>query len=559
MEVTLDKKQLNLLSRLSRILKDPDTSSLLDTLERQEPLPPDLPSPSLAPQPTKLSLLERLNGSISSRISRSPLIPSGTNPSRKHPRSPQSPELLGRTLMSRLLNHKRSRHSTPILQKSSPSCPLSTKTRTRKILPQILQIKSHPPLPTSQSKSLGETETHLTQEMNQMETLADDPREENSLSPTCLGLQNRLSLPLATPVAKKPVGFCESLIETSPQQNSLSKSPTIHLQGSPPLNGNASSKVTPSTSTKSSRRSTILSLMKREQAAWATRRSLLGSLNRRNESPLLLNGLQPGEKRLKQLHSPSHIDTTNYSNTETTSKRNSRLKLSPHITKSFSMTQPCETRSPPANTFSSPTTTDSADCTQPLSCPMELNPCLTDTMVENQEKLLTQVGNQKSVTSSMPERARTLSPTANIDISAKPATNRGTEKGTARMGANEIYGLQPKYLRHNLWDQSSTLSPTTAEWSETAQPLPRPSPSNISNPFAVQTIANNPDLFQILTPIKVDVFESLLQDHPNPEFVKSVCDGLGLILLNLAILSHTMNLVLCLPTMNMLRLFALSA
>ena len=94
------------------------------------------------------------------------------------------------------------------------------------------------------------------------------------------------------------------------------------------------------------------------------------------------------------------------------------------------------------------------------------------------------------------------------------------------MGANEVYGLQPKYLRHNLWDQSSSLSPTTAEWSETARPLPRPSPSDLSNPFATKTIADNPDLFQILSPIKVDVFESLLHDHPNPEFVKSVCDGL---------------------------------
>ena len=94
------------------------------------------------------------------------------------------------------------------------------------------------------------------------------------------------------------------------------------------------------------------------------------------------------------------------------------------------------------------------------------------------------------------------------------------------MGANEIYGLQPKYLRHNLWDQMSTLSPTTAEWSETARPLPRPPLSEISNPYSSQTIANHPDLFQVLTPIKVDVFESLLKDHPNPLFVKSVCDGL---------------------------------
>ena len=94
------------------------------------------------------------------------------------------------------------------------------------------------------------------------------------------------------------------------------------------------------------------------------------------------------------------------------------------------------------------------------------------------------------------------------------------------MGASEVYGLQPKYLRHNLWDQSSSLSPTTAEWSERARPLPRPPPSEISNPSSSQTIANHPDLFQVLTPIKVDVFEALLKDHPNPLFVKSVCDGL---------------------------------
>ncbi|KAF9455248.1 hypothetical protein BDZ94DRAFT_1139344, partial [Collybia nuda] len=35
-----------------------------------------------------------------------------------------------------------------------------------------------------------------------------------------------------------------------------------------------------------------------------------------------------------------------------------------------------------------------------------------------------------------------------------------------------------------------------------------------------------PDLFKIITPIKVDIFQSLLVNHPNPEFVQSVCDGL---------------------------------
>jgi hypothetical protein len=94
------------------------------------------------------------------------------------------------------------------------------------------------------------------------------------------------------------------------------------------------------------------------------------------------------------------------------------------------------------------------------------------------------------------------------------------------MGPDEIFGLQPKYLRHNLWEEGSALSPTTAEWSERARPLPRPSHSEVSNPVMTKTIADNPDLFKVHTPIKIDVFESLLKDHPNPNFVKSVCTGL---------------------------------
>ena len=100
------------------------------------------------------------------------------------------------------------------------------------------------------------------------------------------------------------------------------------------------------------------------------------------------------------------------------------------------------------------------------------------------------------------------------------------ERRVARMGPNEIYGLQPKYLRHNLWDKELALSPTTAEWSKHASPLPWPSLSKVSNPAYLKTITDNPHLFQVLTPVKVDVFESFLKDHPDQPFVRSVCAGL---------------------------------
>lgn len=89
-----------------------------------------------------------------------------------------------------------------------------------------------------------------------------------------------------------------------------------------------------------------------------------------------------------------------------------------------------------------------------------------------------------------------------------------------------ILGARPKYLRYNLWSEESSLSPTTAEWSETAVPLVRPPDREFLNPVSSKTIAENPDLFKIVTPIKADKLQNLLHDHPNQNFVKSVITGL---------------------------------
>ncbi|TDL27792.1 hypothetical protein BD410DRAFT_691137, partial [Rickenella mellea] len=42
----------------------------------------------------------------------------------------------------------------------------------------------------------------------------------------------------------------------------------------------------------------------------------------------------------------------------------------------------------------------------------------------------------------------------------------------------------------------------------------------------VATVQSRPDLFKVVTPIHVDIFENLLQRHPNTALVKSVCRGL---------------------------------
>ena len=89
-----------------------------------------------------------------------------------------------------------------------------------------------------------------------------------------------------------------------------------------------------------------------------------------------------------------------------------------------------------------------------------------------------------------------------------------------------MLGARPRYLRYNLWNVESPLSPTISDWSETAPPLPQPPVSEFSNTAALSTIDQNPSLFRIVTPVDVDQFQRLLSKHPNPPFVESVCTGL---------------------------------
>ncbi|PIL35153.1 hypothetical protein GSI_02942 [Ganoderma sinense ZZ0214-1] len=50
--------------------------------------------------------------------------------------------------------------------------------------------------------------------------------------------------------------------------------------------------------------------------------------------------------------------------------------------------------------------------------------------------------------------------------------------------------------------------------------------SILNDPVINDTLRSRPDLFKIVTPIKIDVFENLLSDHPNPAFIASVVKGL---------------------------------
>ena len=100
------------------------------------------------------------------------------------------------------------------------------------------------------------------------------------------------------------------------------------------------------------------------------------------------------------------------------------------------------------------------------------------------------------------------------------------EKSIAIAKRELAHELRPKYLRYNLWEKGSHFSHSSADWSETALPLPSIPASELNNPVVTKTIKENPHLFDIVTPIFIDRFENLLDSHPNQAFVKSVCRGL---------------------------------
>ena len=110
-----------------------------------------------------------------------------------------------------------------------------------------------------------------------MMRMSSPPSVRDSSSRTCPGTQTQALLPppaIVTPVARRLVDFCEPTTSTSPKPNSSS-----------PHSGSISSREIPSTSIISSRRSTMLSLMKRERVAWEKRKLLLELLKLRNEFP----------------------------------------------------------------------------------------------------------------------------------------------------------------------------------------------------------------------------------------------------------------------------------
>src|SRR5271168_5027699 len=132
----------------------------------------------------------------------------------------------------------------------------------------------------------------------------------------------------------------------------------------------------------------------------------------------------------------------------------------------------------------------------------------------------------KSVDDSIPPTdVQTLHHPADTNICAANVVVEDTQLMNVTEKRGLLRSLQPKYLHHNIWREHS-FSLTTAEWSETALPLPHPPVTELNNHVTSNTIQKHPSLFHVSTPINIKRFQSMLHNHPNQPFVKSVCEGL---------------------------------
>ncbi|KAG1831830.1 hypothetical protein EV424DRAFT_1534087 [Suillus variegatus] len=104
-----------------------------------------------------------------------------------------------------------------------------------------------------------------------------------------------------------------------------------------------------------------------------------------------------------------------------------------------------------------------------------------------------------------------------------PIANQNVQ---TKVELNESIAHGQRFRRNGVWGNGVSGCSRTALWTETATPMPQPPACEFLNHGALDTIQCHPSLFKVSTPIKVDVFEALLADHPNQPFVRSVCIGL---------------------------------
>ena len=348
----------------------------------------------------------------------------------------------------------------------------------------------------------------------------------NSSQPTCLGIIERensqCQKTLAVP--NQPVSF-ENSIGTSSHPNCTSDSHLVHLEESQCANGNTSLREKPLISTRFSHHSTVLRLIQRERHAWETQKLVLEELKQSGRLSQVLNGLPLGDPLRERLLLYLNTGSMSWPSMETISRDCSQRNVLDHTIKLSSSIKESGTKSEEVKPFCSLTINTSRRSMSPPCRMMESN--ISGPNVSLEETIRARPKVMFATDSIVKEDVVLPTLPANTDILAKDVVkpvmgSQRVEKETE----GEMFRMRPRYLRHNLWTPDADPLVTAAEWTLSADPLPRPSQSEVENLPARQTIVEHPFLFKIVSPINIRELEALSSSHPNRAFVRSVLEGL---------------------------------
>ena len=348
-----------------------------------------------------------------------------------------------------------------------------------------------------------------------------------SLNPQICHGMDELEFPKCprTPAASKQQISSANSTETSNQPNCILDLHLEHQEESQCLNGNTFSKEKPSTLIKSSCHSTVLQLIQRERLALETQKSVLADLKRKGRLKRVLNGLPHGDPLREPLLLFLNTGAMNWPITVTISSVFLPQKGQDPMAKSSYSTGELETKSEEDKQYCSPTIITSPPFMQPRCRMMESS--TEEAEEEEVEDLLVNQKPKFASGSTVLEGAALPSPHASSGMIVKDVAKRDMANHLVRKGIEEeVFGLKPRYLRHNLWSTESDPKVTAAEWTCQARALPRPPSDEWENESVLETLKDRSDLFEIVSPVNVGVLRKLTIAHPNQPFVESVLNGL---------------------------------
>jgi len=356
--------------------------------------------------------------------------------------------------------------------------------------------------------------------------IVPDPNGNVWDSQTChgMGRQEEADSLIIPSVAHAHATSSNYMARTSRRANSLYAQPPIPPKVYRPPNGSGYSGESRLTSTISSLQSSALRSMKIGRRTLEKHILLSVQAKQREKSETQLIGPQPGDVPQRPSSSLSLIDGKNWTNTRNT-HRSSSTHSNPTPTKESSpMTLLSETLWEEDKLHCLPTEKSSPTYIQPSTSQTELNSRLPIPPTPHVEPFLSERQKEsRPATNTTPTRAAL---TARVSTNTSARNAEGIIPKTSMTHRSNEEGLQPKYRRYNLWGADNQKPMTTAEWSKTAIPLPRPPKSELENTIANATIASHAHLFAVKTPINIEVFQALLSHHPNPLFVDSILAGL---------------------------------